>query len=47
MSETYTPKFLSWATSLEHEISEIEHLISCEPEDVELLKKELRELKDE
>lgn len=42
--ETYEPRFLSWCKSLQEEIEELEHLISCDPADKELLIKELEEL---
>ena len=43
----YKAKFLSWCKSYEQEVEEFEHLISCEPADVELLKDEYEELTGE
>jgi len=44
--ESYEPKFLSWCKSYEEEVEELEHLISCSPDDKRQLKEELKELKN-
>jgi hypothetical protein len=40
----YKPKFLSWTKSFAQEVDEFKHLISQNPEDVNLLKREFYEL---
>ena len=40
MSETYKPKFISWAKSYEEEVSILRSLIEGNPADVKLLKQE-------
>jgi hypothetical protein len=41
-NEKYVPMFLSWAKSFEEEKLEFEHLISCAPSDIDLLKKQYK-----
>jgi len=40
----YSPSFLSWAKSYEHEVEEMRELICGNPADVKLLKQEYEQL---